>query len=86
MDTPTTLQERLARFFVQRLHVEIPSFDTDLFETGLIDSLGFVELLHHLEEEFGVTVSLEDVDLDTFRSIERIAEFLVQAHQASRTT
>jgi acyl carrier protein len=36
----------------------------------------FVDLLLHLEREFGVTVALEDIEFDHFRSIERIAEFV----------
>jgi methoxymalonate biosynthesis acyl carrier protein len=50
--------------------------DTDLFETAVLDSMVFVDLLLHLEREFGVTVALEDIEFDHFRSIERIAEFV----------
>jgi len=32
----------------------------------------------HLEREFGVTVALEDIELDHFRSIERIAQFVAR--------
>jgi len=38
------------------------SDDLDLRASGAIDSLGFVELVVMLEEEFGVELELEDVD------------------------
>lgn len=71
------VEQRLAGWFVDKLQIEIPSPETDLLETGVLDSLGFVELLLHLEQDFGVTVALEQLDLHNFRSLERIAAFLL---------
>jgi len=76
MDTHTHLQSRLLKFFLERLHIEIPSVNTDLLETGALDSLGFVELLLYMEKEFGITVAFDDLELDNFRSIEKIEEFM----------
>jgi acyl carrier protein len=71
-----TAARRIADLFVGKLGLDIPSRDTDLFETGALDSMAFVELLALLEEEFGLAVSLDDIEIDNFRSIERIAEFV----------
>lgn len=71
------VERRLAGWFVERLHLEIPSPDTDLLETGVLDSLAFVELMLHLEQDFGVTIALEQLELANFRSLERIAAFLL---------
>ena len=76
MTDRATLHRRIANWFLTSLNLEIPSPETDLFETGVLDSLGFVELVLHLEQEFGVKVTLEQVELDNFRSVERIAAFL----------
>ena len=51
MSDRTTVQRRIANWFVDRLNLEIPSPEIDLFETGVLDSLGFVELLVYLEQE-----------------------------------
>jgi acyl carrier protein len=69
--------ERLRKLFLEQLNVEVPSVEIDLLETGVLDSLRFVELLMHLEKEFGVVVSVEDLEIDQFRSIARIAEFVL---------
>jgi len=58
------------------LHLQVPSLDTDLIDTGLVDSLTFVEFLAQLEKEFGIHVSLEDLEIDHFRTISRIARFV----------
>jgi acyl carrier protein len=76
MSSRSILENRLTTWFLTKLNLEIPSPKTDLLETGILDSLGFVELLVHLEREFSFKITLEDVDIDNFRSVERIAAFL----------
>ena len=72
------LHDRIAAVFSAVLNVEVPSADTDLFEAGLLDSLAFVELLLRLEQDFGVTTSVDDLDAENFRTIARIAEFVAE--------
>ena len=66
----------IARLFVERLEVEVPAADADLFETGILDSLRFVELLAVLEESFAMRVSVEELEIDDFRTLSRIAAFV----------
>ena len=80
--TAEDLQERIGRMVRDRLHVEIHDPNADLFETGIIDSLGLVELLLGLESEFGIRMSTEDLDVDNFRSLARIATY-VKEHISS---
>ncbi len=70
------LEARIRQIFRDKLKVDVPCVDTDLFETAALDSMMFVELLVHLEREFSVAMTLEDIEFDHFRSIERIAEFV----------
>lgn len=70
------LKSRITRIFAERLNLDIPSADTDLFESGALDSMAFVDLLARLEAEFGIDVALADIAMDNFRSIERIAGFV----------
>jgi acyl carrier protein len=72
----SNMRERIAGVFSGALQIDVPSFDTDLFDTGVLDSLAFVELLLQLEREFGVTTSVDDLESDNFRSIDSIAEFV----------
>lgn len=71
------IHDRVLALFRTALHIEVPAVDTDLFETGALDSLAFVELLLQLEQTFGVTVSVDELEADNFRSIARIGEFVL---------
>ena len=85
MQGATDLRGRIARLFADGLNLEIPSAETDLFETGALDSMGFVELLAQLEREFRVEVALGDIEMDNFRSIGRIADFVAARLRVQET-
>ncbi|MDC1073562.1 acyl carrier protein [Arenicellales bacterium nBUS_45] len=50
--------------------------DQDLFGSGLVNSLFAMQLVLHVEADFGLSVSNEDLDLDNFRSLQAIASFI----------
>lgn len=83
MSELSDLSQRITKLF-DLMNIEVPSEDTDLFETGLLDSLMFVELLIHVEEHLGVTVSLEQLEPDNFRSIRQIAAFVLANRRFSK--
>jgi methoxymalonate biosynthesis acyl carrier protein len=72
-----TMGNQVAEIFSQKLHIDVPSRDSDLFESGVLDSLHLVELVFQLELQFHVRISLDELDLENFRSIERITVMLV---------
>ena len=76
MPPDSGLADRIAAIFQEALHLDPPPSDLDLFDTGVLDSLAFVELLLRLEQDFGVAVSVDDLELENFRTIERIAAFV----------
>jgi D-alanine--poly(phosphoribitol) ligase subunit 2 len=80
------LCDEVARFFCDRLNVNVPSADTDLFETGILDSLTFVDLLFHLEQQFDVRVSVDELEPDSFRTVGRIAAFVAARSSLNRVS
>lgn len=68
--------DQIMRLISELAHIEAPSVETDIIESGLLDSLLFVELISSLEKRFGVHISLDDIELDNFRSVRKIAEFV----------
>jgi len=58
------------------LQAEVDSDDVDLLDGAVLDSLMFVELLHDLQVEFSVEIPLDELDLDNFRTIHRIARYI----------
>lgn len=76
MTNTNAIIERLGTLFVETFHIEVPSPDTDLVETGILDSLQFVELLVQLEQRFGLRIKLDDIELDDLRTLARIARLV----------
>lgn len=50
--------------------------DTDLFEAGILDSFGVVDLLSFIERETGLVLADEDLEDARFASVAGIAEVL----------
>jgi len=73
------LRERIGAIIRDALSVEVPSHDTDLIEAGLLDSLALVSLLAEIEQALAVELPLDEIEVDDFRSIERIGVFLVKS-------
>jgi D-alanine--poly(phosphoribitol) ligase subunit 2 len=80
MAAESTTVERVRLLIRDALNVDVPDGDTDLLTSGLLDSLGLVTLIVEIEQEFEVEVPLDDFDPDRFRSVERIAAFLMEAY------
>lgn len=60
--------------------------DDDCFASGLVNSLQALEIVTYVEQTFGVSVEVEDLELDNFRSAARIATFVRLKRAAVTTT
>ena len=70
--SPAEITDLLA----DRLGIEVPTPDTDLVEAGLIDSLALVTLIVELENATGRRLPLADFDIDRFRSVDAMVDFV----------
>ena len=50
----------------------------NIFNSGIIDSLGFVNLIGFIAETFEIEFGPEDLIEDNFYSLERMAQFILQ--------
>ena len=75
---------RLGALFTASFHIEVPSPDTDLLESGILDSLQFVELLVQLEHNFNLRIRIDDIDLEDLRTLARIARLVDANHDTAR--
>ncbi|MDQ3913979.1 MAG: acyl carrier protein [Actinomycetota bacterium] len=67
------------RDFVGRaLHDNPLGDDDDIFATGFVNSLFALELVTFVEGTFGITIESEDLDLDNFRTVSRIAALVAR--------
>ena len=70
------MQQEILGILTQRMNLLVTSADMDLLESGLLDSLAFVDLLFYLEQAFNTTISIENIEIDDFRTAARAAEFV----------
>lgn len=73
----TLTAKSLATFLTEALNVEGPlEADTELFSSGLLDSVAMVNLIAHIEDMGRIEVRASDVTLDNFDSIARILAYV----------
>ena len=51
--------------------------DASFLELGIIDSFGFLELLHWVEHEFGISVADDELLPDNFDSVCKLSSFII---------
>ena len=76
MMTEEELKNELVELLPGALNVSIPSTETDLFDEQILDSFGLVNLMFLIERHWGVKVTTDKMELDNFRSVDRIANFI----------
>jgi acyl carrier protein len=77
--------EQVRTLFADVVGTEPPDDDADLIAAGLNDSLALVELLLALEQRIGIEIPMEMLDIERFRTIERLAALVDECreHDAS---
>lgn len=61
-----------------------PDLDEDLFDTGRVNSLFAIQLVGFLETTFRIKITVTDLDLQNFSTVNRVAD-LVLAKTATTT-
>ena len=54
------------------------TLQTDLLETGMLDSLLLMDLIFHIEESYGVRFDSDQVNPSNFRTIEDTVSFVLK--------
>jgi acyl carrier protein len=85
-DTDGQVRQQLRNFIEENflyLHPDVDLDDGDnLLRLGLIDSLGFVELVEEVQHRFGVSVDDVEITEENFASVEAIAGFVARKRGA----
>lgn len=82
MNQQEQMRERVVALFRERMQIAVPDADAELLESGLLDSAGLVDLLLQLEDLFGVTLQMEEFEMDDFRNCDAIARRVLAAREA----
>ena len=52
------------------------SAEDDLLNSGLVDSIGLMRLVSHLEETYSIKINPQDLVIENFRNVHAIKQFL----------
>lgn len=70
------MKEKLIRFLGHFFNVDETDGDTNFFELGYVNSLFGQQLVIFLENNFNITIEIEDMDIDNFSTINNIINFV----------
>ncbi|MGE5339913.1 MAG: acyl carrier protein [Candidatus Omnitrophota bacterium] len=74
------LKEKIRKFIESNLVVfedEAEFSDSDnIFEMGFVNSLFAMKLVNYIEQEFGITVDNDDLEISNFSSVDRIVGYI----------
>jgi len=74
------IKEKIRQFIRANLVVfedEADFTDSDnIFEMGFVNSLFAMKLVSYIEQEFGITVDNEDLEISNFSSVDRIVGYI----------
>ncbi len=73
------IEDQIREFILKNLYYGEDSFigDADSFlETGVIDSMGVMELVAFVQSEFGLEVAQQEIVVENFDSIHKLANFV----------
>ena len=74
-------EEAVLQIYRDALDIEVGGLDVDVFEDGLLDSLGLVALVAEIEERYGLRIPFETLEIDEFRTVRSLAK-VVEAQAA----
>jgi acyl carrier protein len=74
------IQEKLLNFIIMNFHVqrEDINLEESLIDTGIIDSMGLIEILAFFEEEFSIVTEEDQMTKNNLGSIQKMVAFVMK--------
>ncbi|HLP46091.1 MAG TPA: acyl carrier protein [Candidatus Kapabacteria bacterium] len=71
-------QEIIRNYILENINLPSLDDDFDIFEAGIVNSLFAIELMTFLEKSFAVKVTMEDLDMQNFKSVNAASQFVLR--------
>ena len=68
--------EKVEKYVLKNINMDQIGNDVNIFEDGLVSSLFAIELMTFLEKNFDIKITTDDLDMENYRSINNIVEFI----------
>jgi len=76
MGNESMIKSAVCDYILEHVNIESLDYDDDIFEEGLVNSLFAIELMVFLEKTFSIKITMEDLDMEHFKSINSIYDFV----------
>lgn len=71
-------QEIIRGYILENINAPALDDDFDIFEAGIVNSLFAIELMTFLEKSFAVKVTMDDLDMQNFKSVNAASQFVLR--------
>lgn len=75
--------EIIRNYILENINVPALDDDFDIFEAGIVNSLFAIELMTFLEKSFAIKVTMDDLDMQNFKSVNAASQFVLRKKEAS---
>ncbi|MBI9064240.1 MAG: acyl carrier protein [Marinilabiliaceae bacterium] len=84
MSSKKEIQARLIQFLCLQFMVDEEDIELDesLVDTGIIDSMGLIEIVSYIENEYAMKVPEEMMNRANFGSVDKIVDFITHQIKA----
>lgn len=76
MSTSEEVRQYILSVHLPGENPDMLSNDDDLLDMGILDSMAIMQLVGHLEKQYGITVPTEEIDPANFESINALVAFI----------
>lgn len=82
MHDPADVEQTVTRFVEEQLLLRRPGLelnsDSDLIDSGIVDSVGLFRLVAHLEDTYGFAIPPDSITPENLGSIDAICRFVCE--------
>lgn len=73
-----SIKQNVRDFIMRAARLRSLEYNEEIFSSGLVTSLFAMQLIEHIEREYPLFVEGDDMNVQTFRSVDAISEFIVR--------
>ncbi len=70
------IRMKVHEYILHNISLDDLDDDFEIFNEGLVSSLFAIELMTFIEQNFVIKVTMEDLDIDNFKSVNSITQFV----------
>lgn len=83
-ENSSTVNVLVRNYILENISIPEIGDDENIFESGIINSLFAIEMMTFLEKTFHIKVTMDDLDMDNFNSINATSRFVLRKQNEAK--